>query len=153
MTSVLFSNCKFLNSNKRKVNSWKTGLDYFILCLGDENEIWNEDLRCHFLVKSKEGTKRCNLLFKNGNKLKEHKRQTGHNKNKSKDKQKQPPKKQLRIDEILRSTRADNAANNEIVNFVAENKTHKNSAGNDTWIDDNNSDYHEDDPVERVICK
>ena len=44
----------------------------------------------------------------------------------------QPPKKQLRIDEVLRSTRADNAANNEIVNFVAENKTHKNSAGNVT---------------------
>ena len=39
MTSALFSNCKFLNSNKRKVNSWKTGLDYFILRLGDENEI------------------------------------------------------------------------------------------------------------------
>ena len=64
MTSVLFSDCKFLNSNKRKVNSWTKGLDYFILRLGDENEIWNEDLRCHFLVKLKEATKRCNLLFK-----------------------------------------------------------------------------------------
>ena len=134
MTSVLFSDCKFLNSNKRKVNSWTKGLDYFILRLGDENEIWNEDLRCHFLVKLKEATKRCNLLFKDANKLKEHKQQTGHIKNKCKGKQKQPTKKQLRIDEVLRSTRVDNAANNEIANFVAENETLKNSTSSDTWI-------------------
>ena len=44
-------------------------------------------------------------------------------------------------------------ANNKIVNFVAENETHKNSAGNDTLIDDNNSDYDEDDPFECIICK
>ena len=128
-------------------------IDYFIFDLGDENEIWNEDLRCHFLIKSKEGTKRCNLLLKNASKLKEHKWQTGHIKNKSNGKQKQPPKKPLRIDEVLRSMRVDNVANNEIVNFVVENETHKNSAGNGTWIDNNNSHYDEDGPVECVICR
>ena len=49
--------------------------------------------------------------------------------------------------------RVDNAANNEIVNFVAEKKTQKNSAGNDTRIDDNNSDYDKDNSVECVIYK
>ena len=78
---------------------------------------------------------------------------TEHIKNKSKGKQKQPPKKQLRIDKVLRSARVDNATNNEIVNFGAENETHKNSAGNNTQIDDNNSDYDENDPVKYVICK
>ena len=72
MTSMLFSNFKFLNGNKGKVNSWKTGLAYFILRLGDENEICNEDLHCYFLIKSKEGTTWYNILFKNANKLKEH---------------------------------------------------------------------------------
>ena len=76
-----------------------------------------------------------------------------HIKNKSKGKQKQPPKKQLRIDKVLRSARVDNATNNKIVNFGAENQTHKNSAGNNTQINDNNSDYDENDPVECVICQ
>ena len=43
--------------------------------------------------------------------------------------------------------------NNEIVNFLWENETYKNSAGNDTQIDDNNSDYDQDDPVEFAMCK
>ena len=128
-------------------------MDYFILCLGDEDKIWNEDLHCHFLIKLKEGTKQCNLQFKNAHKLKECKQQTRHIKNKSKSKQKEPPKKQLRIKKVLRLARVNNVANNEIVNFVTENKTHKNSTGNDTQIDDNYNDYDEDDPVKCVICK
>ena len=45
---------------------------------GDQKE-WELEHRCHLLIKeSKDVSKRCNLLFKSANQLKEHKAKEQH---------------------------------------------------------------------------
>lgn len=62
----------------------------------------NEGLRCMFIVKSKDGNSRCNLLFGSKNQLDEHKKQVGHSKKRNVQKSKNnKEKKQLKIDQMI----------------------------------------------------
>ena len=58
---------------------------------GDGHKIWNKDLRCLFVSKKDGGVKeRCNLVFKNENQLREHKRQAMHMQSRKKETPNQP---------------------------------------------------------------
>ena len=45
---------------------------------GDGKKIWEMEHRCLFIIKDKQGSNRCNLLFKSANQLLEHKQKAKH---------------------------------------------------------------------------
>ena len=62
--------------------------------------------RCHYILRERDGSSRCGLLFKSANQLKEHRRQAGHQ-SKRKKKEATRTTKQLRIDEVFYQQKSD----------------------------------------------
>ena len=88
-------------------NIFKPGFQHFfsllhfnwaIIFSGDGNAKWKKEYMCNFVLKSKDGSNRCSLLFKSLNQLREHKNTVGHVKVRKMATKNKAPKKQLRID-------------------------------------------------------
>lgn len=69
--------------------------------IGDEHPIWKVEHRCLFIVKEKNGSYRCNLLFKSKNQLQEHRIKSKHvMKQARKNDSSEKPVKQFRIEDV-----------------------------------------------------
>ena len=91
--SIFLRNKNDLNCENIYFHFWKL--------IGDGHPIWKAELPCLFIVKEKNGSYRCNLLFKSKNQLQEHRIKSKHvMKQARKNDSSEKPVKQFRIEDV-----------------------------------------------------